>query len=80
VDFGSYNPVCVHLCPCAFFQHLEKVNDITSSSSASSDAEELEEIVQGEEDRQGPSDSLAEPEFSGLWDQDYKVHQNNFQP
>ncbi|XP_072223136.1 cilia- and flagella-associated protein 74 [Leuresthes tenuis] len=54
--------------------HLEKVNDITSSSSASSDAEELEEIVQEEEDHQGPSDSLAEPEFSGLWDQDYKKH------
>ncbi|XP_075331716.1 cilia- and flagella-associated protein 74 [Odontesthes bonariensis] len=55
--------------------HLEKVNDISSSSSASSDAEnleELEEIVQEEVDHQSLADSLAEPEFSGLWDQDYK--------
>ncbi|XP_008283307.1 uncharacterized protein cfap74 [Stegastes partitus] len=40
----------------------------SSSSSAASDAEDLEQEV----DHHSLADSLAEPEFSGLWDQNYK--------
>ncbi|XP_028308509.1 cilia- and flagella-associated protein 74 isoform X3 [Gouania willdenowi] len=49
--------------------------DCSSSSSTSSDVENLEE---GEDTRQEgadhpiPAESLAKPEFSGLWDQDVK--------
>ncbi|KAM9752856.1 cilia- and flagella-associated protein 74 [Menidia menidia] len=54
---------------------LGKVSHSSSSSSASSDAEnleELEEVIQEDVDHQSLADTLAEPEFSGLWDQDYK--------
>ncbi|XP_059190214.1 cilia- and flagella-associated protein 74 [Centropristis striata] len=52
------------------FRHF---SDISSSSSASSDAEDLDESTHQEVDHQSLVDSLAEPEFSGLWDQNYKV-------
>ncbi|KAM6924912.1 cilia- and flagella-associated protein 74 [Xenentodon cancila] len=54
---------------------LRKISDISSSSSASSDAEdveEMEETIQKDVDHQSLADSIAEPEFSGLWNQDYK--------
>ncbi|XP_070696380.1 cilia- and flagella-associated protein 74 [Pempheris klunzingeri] len=44
----------------------------SSSSSVSSDVEDLEETMHQDVDHQSLADSLAEPEFSGLWDQDYK--------
>ncbi|KAK5863236.1 hypothetical protein PBY51_000282 [Eleginops maclovinus] len=46
--------------------------DFSSSSSASSDVDDQEEPTNQEEDHPILSDSLAEPEFSGLWDQNYK--------
>ncbi|XP_047428401.1 cilia- and flagella-associated protein 74 isoform X2 [Mugil cephalus] len=51
------------------------LREFSSSSSASSDEEDLgktEEAIQQEVDHQGLADSLAEPEFSGLWDHSYK--------
>ncbi|XP_068589913.1 cilia- and flagella-associated protein 74 isoform X3 [Cebidichthys violaceus] len=51
---------------------LRQFSDISSSSSASSDVEDLEETLHQEVDHQRLADSLAEPEFSGLWDQNYK--------
>ncbi|XP_051805300.1 cilia- and flagella-associated protein 74 isoform X1 [Acanthochromis polyacanthus] len=48
---------------------LREFSDSSSSSSAASDVEDLEENIQQEVDRH----SLAEPEFSGLWDQNYKT-------
>ncbi|XP_005459922.1 cilia- and flagella-associated protein 74 isoform X3 [Oreochromis niloticus] len=46
----------------------------SSSSSACSDVEDLEGTEESEEkvNHQIPTDSLAEPEFSGLWDQNIK--------
>lgn len=52
---------------------LRQFSDISSSSSASSDDDELEDAVLQEEDPQSLTECLAEPEFSGLWDQDCKV-------
>ncbi|XP_031724564.1 cilia- and flagella-associated protein 74 isoform X4 [Anarrhichthys ocellatus] len=52
---------------------LRQLSDISSSSSASSDVEDLEETLHQEVDRQSLADSLAEPEFPGLWDQNYKT-------
>ncbi|XP_061590862.1 cilia- and flagella-associated protein 74 [Cololabis saira] len=51
---------------------FRKIRDISSSSSASEDSEEMEEPIQGYVDHQSLADSIAEPEFSGLWNQDYK--------
>ncbi|XP_040009856.1 cilia- and flagella-associated protein 74 isoform X3 [Xiphias gladius] len=51
---------------------LREFSDISSSSSASSDVEDPEETIHQEVDHQSLADSLAEPEFSGLWDQNYK--------
>ncbi|XP_054465778.1 cilia- and flagella-associated protein 74 [Anoplopoma fimbria] len=51
---------------------LRQFSDISSSSSDSSDVEDLEETIHQEVDHQSLADSLAEPEFSGLWDQNYK--------
>ncbi|XP_071331418.1 cilia- and flagella-associated protein 74 isoform X2 [Trachinotus anak] len=51
---------------------LREFSDISSSSSASSDGEDLEETMQQDVDHQSLADSLAEPEFSGLWDHNYK--------
>ncbi|XP_054868574.1 cilia- and flagella-associated protein 74 isoform X2 [Amphiprion ocellaris] len=48
---------------------LREFSDSSSSSSAASDVEDLEETIQQEVDRH----SLAEPEFSGLWEQNYKM-------
>ncbi|KAK9515636.1 hypothetical protein VZT92_026264 [Zoarces viviparus] len=48
---------------------LRQLSHISSSSSASSDDEDLEETLHQEVDHQ----SLAEPEFSGLWEQNYKT-------
>uniref|UniRef100_A0A3P8UU68 Cilia and flagella associated protein 74 n=1 Tax=Cynoglossus semilaevis TaxID=244447 RepID=A0A3P8UU68_CYNSE len=48
------------------------LHDLSSSSSASSDDEDQEGPTDVEMDQQGPSESLAEPEFSGLWEQQYK--------
>lgn len=59
---------------CAFVQQLREFSDISSSSSSSSDVEDLEETMHQEVDHQSLAESLAEPEFSGLWDQNYKVH------
>lgn len=59
---------------CVFFQQLREVSDISSSSSNSSDVEDLEETILPEGDHQNLAESLAEPEFSGLWDQNCKVH------
>ncbi|XP_067447707.1 cilia- and flagella-associated protein 74 isoform X2 [Thunnus thynnus] len=52
---------------------LKEFSDISSSSSASSDYEDLEETIQQEVDYHSLGDSLAEPEFSGLWDQSDKM-------
>ncbi|XP_060913194.1 cilia- and flagella-associated protein 74 [Labrus mixtus] len=51
-------------------------SDISSSSSASSDNEDLEDTMHQEEDLQSHIDSLIKPEFSGLWDQNYKKFLN----
>ncbi|XP_076597344.1 cilia- and flagella-associated protein 74 isoform X1 [Chaetodon auriga] len=51
---------------------LREFSDISSSSSDSSDAEDPEETVHQEGDYQSLAESLAEPEFSGLWDQNCK--------
>ncbi|XP_030278233.1 cilia- and flagella-associated protein 74 isoform X3 [Sparus aurata] len=52
---------------------LREVSDSSSSSSASSDAEDLEETMYKEVGHQSLTESLAEPEFSGLWDQNSKL-------
>ncbi|XP_039657369.1 cilia- and flagella-associated protein 74 isoform X5 [Perca fluviatilis] len=52
---------------------LRQFSDSSSSSSASSDVEDLGQTVHQEVDDQSLADSLAEPEFSGLWDQNYKM-------
>lgn len=62
------------------FQHFSQSRDVRSSSSISSDTEDLEEMSKTfQEDAADWSlaDSLFEPEFTGLWDQDYKVGLNN---
>ncbi|KAK2851123.1 hypothetical protein Q5P01_007399 [Channa striata] len=51
---------------------LREFSDISSSSSASSDTEDLEETALQEVDHSGPAESLAEPEFCGLWEENYK--------
>ncbi|XP_041802502.1 cilia- and flagella-associated protein 74 [Chelmon rostratus] len=51
---------------------LREFSDISSSSSASSDAEGPEETMHQEGDYQSLAESLAQPEFSGLWDQNCK--------
>ncbi|XP_068454495.1 cilia- and flagella-associated protein 74 isoform X2 [Clinocottus analis] len=51
---------------------LTQFSDLSSSSSDPSDVGDLEESVEQEGDHQSLADSLAEPEFSGLWDQNYK--------
>uniref|UniRef100_A0A669BX33 Cilia and flagella associated protein 74 n=1 Tax=Oreochromis niloticus TaxID=8128 RepID=A0A669BX33_ORENI len=50
----------------------------SSSSSACSDVEDLEGTEESEEkvNHQIPTDSLAEPEFSGLWDQNIKINED----
>ncbi|XP_069550165.1 cilia- and flagella-associated protein 74 [Brachyistius frenatus] len=58
---------------------LREFSDSSSSSSAASDVEdqeETEESFQHEADFQSLADSLAEPEFSGLWDQNCKTLHN----
>ncbi|KAG7226924.1 hypothetical protein INR49_022219 [Caranx melampygus] len=51
----------------------QELNDISSSSSSSSsDAEDPEETMQQGVELRSLADSLAEPEFSGLWDQNYE--------
>ncbi|XP_073326821.1 cilia- and flagella-associated protein 74 isoform X2 [Pagrus major] len=55
---------------------LREVSDSSSSSSASSDAEDLEETMHQEGGHQSLTESLAEPEFSGLWDQNSKKLQD----
>lgn len=62
---------------CEFIQQLREVSESSSSSSASSDAEDLEETMYQEGGHQSLTESLAEPEFSGLWDQNSKVQQKN---
>ncbi|XP_069383318.1 cilia- and flagella-associated protein 74 isoform X2 [Paralichthys olivaceus] len=49
-----------------------ETSGISSSSSASSDGEDPEENMRQEVDHLSPADSLAQPEFSGLWDEKYK--------
>ncbi|KAF3696620.1 Cilia- and flagella-associated protein 74 [Channa argus] len=51
---------------------LREFSDISSSSTASSDTEDLEETMLQEGDYKSPDDSLVEPEFCGLWEQNYK--------
>nr|XP_046252850.1 cilia- and flagella-associated protein 74 isoform X2 [Scatophagus argus] len=51
---------------------LREFSDISSSSCASTDVEDLEETMHQEGDHQSLAESLAEPEFSGLWDQNCK--------
>ncbi|XP_032377237.1 cilia- and flagella-associated protein 74 isoform X4 [Etheostoma spectabile] len=52
---------------------LRQFSDSSSTPSASSDVEDLRESMHQEVDDQSLADSLAEPEFSGLWDQNYKM-------
>lgn len=59
------------------FQQLREFSGYSSSSSSSSDGEDPEETMHQEVDHQIPADSLAEPEFSGLWDDNYKVRYHN---
>ncbi|XP_029010867.1 cilia- and flagella-associated protein 74 isoform X2 [Betta splendens] len=47
-------------------------SDISATSSTSFDIEDLEEATLQEVDHQSFPDSLAEPEFSGLWEQNSK--------
>lgn len=65
------------LCVFVFVQQFRDFSDTSSSSSSSacSDVEDLEGTEENEEkvNHQIPTDSLAEPEFSGLWDQHIKV-------
>ncbi|XP_070767007.1 cilia- and flagella-associated protein 74 [Enoplosus armatus] len=49
-----------------------QLREFSSSSSASSDAEDLEETMHQEVEHQSLVGSLDEPEFSGLWDQNYE--------
>ncbi|XP_033944060.1 cilia- and flagella-associated protein 74 isoform X3 [Pseudochaenichthys georgianus] len=58
--------------PTATEERATILRDFSSSSSASSDVDDQEEPTNQEEDHPSLSDSLAEPEFSGLWDQNYK--------
>ncbi|KAF7642843.1 hypothetical protein LDENG_00249540 [Lucifuga dentata] len=51
---------------------LREFSDTSSSSSATSDPEDSEEAAYREGEQQSLPDSLAEPEFSGLWEQNYK--------
>ncbi|XP_029975349.1 cilia- and flagella-associated protein 74 [Salarias fasciatus] len=51
---------------------FREISDASSSSSASSDTEDLKEATQHDVDHQSLADSLAEPEFTGLWDQNFK--------
>ncbi|XP_029292469.1 cilia- and flagella-associated protein 74 isoform X3 [Cottoperca gobio] len=51
---------------------LRRFSDISSSPSSSSDVDDLEEATHQEVDHHSLADSLAEPEFSGLWEQNYK--------
>lgn len=67
---NDYDPMGVLL----FFQQLIRFSDVSSSSSASSDIEDVEGTVPQEEEHQRLADSLAEPEFSGLWEQNQEVH------
>lgn len=64
-------------CVFVFVQQFRDFSDTSSSSSSSacSDVEDLEGTEDNEEkvNHQIPTDSLAEPEFSGLWDQHIKV-------
>lgn len=62
-------------CVFVFVQQFRDFSDSSSSSSACSDVEDLEGTEDNEEkvNHQIPTDSLAEPEFSGLWDQHIKV-------
>ncbi|KAM3618715.1 uncharacterized protein V6R79_023944 [Siganus canaliculatus] len=53
---------------------LRQCSDSSSTSSASSDVEDLEETTHQDGGPLGLAESLAEPEFSGLWDQSYKKH------
>ncbi|XP_076023285.1 cilia- and flagella-associated protein 74 [Genypterus blacodes] len=46
---------------------LREFHDTSSSSSATSDLEDLEETTYHEEEQQSLHDNLAEPEFLGLW-------------
>ncbi|XP_036960629.1 cilia- and flagella-associated protein 74 isoform X2 [Acanthopagrus latus] len=55
---------------------LREVSESSSSSSASSDAEDPEETMYQEGGHQSLTESLAEPEFSGLWDQNSKKLQD----
>lgn len=52
-------------------------NTVFSDSSSSSELSDQEESRDLEED-QGLTDSLAQPEFTGLWDQTRQVHQVPF--
>ncbi|XP_029362700.1 cilia- and flagella-associated protein 74 isoform X2 [Echeneis naucrates] len=52
---------------------LREFCDMSSSSSVSSDGEDLEGSMEQEADHLSPADSLAEPEFCGLWNQNYKM-------
>ncbi|XP_077940902.1 cilia- and flagella-associated protein 74 isoform X6 [Gasterosteus aculeatus] len=56
--------------------NLIRFSDVSSSSSASSDVEDVEGTVPQEEEHQRLADSLAEPEFSGLWEQNQEKLQN----
>nr|XP_015822445.2 cilia- and flagella-associated protein 74 [Nothobranchius furzeri] len=55
--------------------NIRNFSDISSSSSSSSDVEDLEETGENSQEdvvSQRLPDSLFEPEFSGLWEQDSK--------
>ena len=58
---------------CAFVQQLRETRGLSSSSSASSDDEDPEQTMRQEVDHLSLADSLAQPECSGLWDEQYKV-------
>lgn len=63
-------------CVCAFVWQLREFSDDSSSSSVSSSDEDLDDTAHQEEDQHNLPESLAEPEFAGLWDQDCKVPKN----
>ncbi|XP_047218154.1 cilia- and flagella-associated protein 74 isoform X5 [Girardinichthys multiradiatus] len=62
---------------------VREFSNISRSSSPCSDSEHLEEMgetVQKYMTHKSPADSLAEPEFSGLWEQEYKATNKDMTP
>lgn len=67
------------MCFFTLSQHVRESSSTGESSLTCSDGEHLEEMeenVQKYGAHGSLTDCLAEPEFSGLWEQEYKVRLN----